>query len=198
MNSSLEQKLTALKLRRMREVVHSWRDGARTSPMGRWGSYGDPTITKRDIFYSVYAVLHAPAYRARYAENLKRDLPRIPFVPAAAWRDYVAAGARLAALHRDYEAVPRYPLQRVEEPGVTFTWAVDAQGMRLTADKTALRVNAALTLTGIPPAAFAYRLGNRSALEWVIDQYRGTVDPRSGPRHDPNDPARQQAIVELV
>jgi predicted helicase len=52
--------------------------------------------------------------------------------------------------------------------------------------------------TGIPPAVFAYRLGNRSALEWVIDQYRATTDARSGLRHDPFDPAHPQAIVDLV
>lgn len=70
--------------------------------------------------------------------------------------------------------------------------------MRLSADKTALRVNAALTLTGIPPAVSAYRLGNRSALDWVIDQHRPHSDPRSGLRHDPFDPADPQAAVRLV
>ncbi|HMA35501.1 MAG TPA: type ISP restriction/modification enzyme [Chloroflexia bacterium] len=160
--------------------------------------YGDPGIGKGDLFHYVYAVLHSPAYRARYAANLKRDLPRIPFVPAAAWSAYVAAGARLATLHRDYAAQPPYPLRRVETPGEPFHWAPDPRGLRLTPDRTALRVNAALTLAGIPPAVFAYQLGHRSALEWVVDQYRVAVDPRSGLRHDPTDPADPAAIVRLV
>jgi predicted helicase len=70
--------------------------------------------------------------------------------------------------------------------------------MRLSADRTALQVNGALTLAGIPPAVFAYRLGNRSALEWVIDQYRVSTDARCGLRHDPFDPDHPQAIVDLV
>ncbi len=70
--------------------------------------------------------------------------------------------------------------------------------MKLSKDKTALRVNDALTLTGIPPDVFAYRLGNRSALEWVIDQYRIKTDKRSGIRSDPNRPDDEAYIVRLV
>ena len=64
-----------------------------------------------------------------------------------------------------------------------------APEMRLSTDRTALQVNGALTLAGIPPAVFDYRLGNRSALEWVIDQYRVTRTPAAALRHDPSDPA---------
>ncbi len=70
--------------------------------------------------------------------------------------------------------------------------------MRLTKDKTALSVNPSLTLAGIPPEAFDYRLGNRSALEWVIDQYQVTEDPRSGIRSDPNRDDDPEYIVRLV
>ena len=70
--------------------------------------------------------------------------------------------------------------------------------MRLSKDKTALRVNASLTLAGIPAETFAYRLGNRSALEWVIDQYRVSEDARSGIRSDPNRPDDPEYIVRLV
>jgi predicted helicase len=69
---------------------------------------------------------------------------------------------------------------------------------KLSADKTNLRVNDSLTLAGIPPAAFEYRLGNRSALEWVIDQYRVTEDKRSGIRSDPNRADDPEYIVRLV
>ena len=70
--------------------------------------------------------------------------------------------------------------------------------MRLSKDKTALAVNSSLTLAGIPPEAFDYRLGNRSALEWVVDQYRVTEDARSGIRSDPNRDDDPEYIVRLV
>jgi len=70
--------------------------------------------------------------------------------------------------------------------------------MRLNKDKTELRVNDSLTLTGIPPAVFGYRLGNRSALDWVIDQYRVTEDARSGIISDPNREDDPQYIVRLI
>ena len=70
--------------------------------------------------------------------------------------------------------------------------------MRLTKDKRSLVVNPSLTLAGIPPEAFEYRLGKRSALEWVIDQYQVTEAPRSGIRRDPNRPDDPEYIVRLV
>jgi predicted helicase len=70
--------------------------------------------------------------------------------------------------------------------------------MRLNKDKTSLAVNEWLTLAGIPPETFAYRLGNRSALEWVIDQYQVSEDKRSSIRSDPNRPDDPEYIVRLV
>jgi predicted helicase len=70
--------------------------------------------------------------------------------------------------------------------------------MRLSKDKTAVRVNPSLTLEGVPPETFSYRLGNRSALDWVIDQYQVTEDKRSGIRSDPNRPDDPEYIVRLV
>lgn len=70
--------------------------------------------------------------------------------------------------------------------------------MRLNKDKTAQKVNDSLTLGGMPPEVFDYRLGNRTALEWVIDQYRLKTDKRSGIRSDPNRPDDEQYIVRLV
>ncbi len=70
--------------------------------------------------------------------------------------------------------------------------------MRLSKDKTTLAVNSSLTLAGILPETFEYRLGNRSALEWVIDQYRVTEDARSGIRSDPNREEDPEYIIRLV
>ena len=156
--------------------------------------YRDDTITKWDIFHYVYGLLHHPAYRERYQANLKRELPRIPFAPD--FRAFAAAGARLAQLHVGYEEQPEYRLAQMETPDMPLDWRVEK--MRLSKDKTQLRYNNFLTLDGIPAAAFGYRLGNRSALEWIIDQYRVKTDKRSGIVNDPNRGDDPEYIVRLI
>lgn len=156
--------------------------------------YADGSISKWDIFHYVYALLHHPAYRERYAANLKRELPRVPFAPD--FRAFAAAGARLADLHVNYERQPEYPLERTEQPGAALDWRVER--MKLGKDKRTLVYNDFLTLSGIPPAAFEYRLGNRSALEWIVDQYQVSTDRRSGITNDPNRPDDPQYILRLV
>ena len=154
--------------------------------------YSDPSITKWDIFHYVYAVLHHPEYRERYAANLKRDLPRIPYPPN--FREFATAGERLAELHVNYEQQTEYPLERVEKG--QLNWRVEK--MRLSKDKATLVYNEFLTLKGIPTEAYEYRLGNRSALEWVIDQYQVSTDTRSGITNDPNRADDPEYIVRLI
>ena len=149
-------------------------------------------IEKGDIFHYTYALLHHPDYRTRFAANLKRELPRIPMAPAS--RDYARIGAALMILHIDYEQQPEYPLER-RETG-QLDWRVEK--MALSKDKTQLKCNGFLTLSGIPPQVYDYRLGNRSALEWVIDQYRVSTDARSGIVNDPNRPDDPEYIVRLI
>jgi len=156
--------------------------------------YRDDTITKWDIFHYVYGLLHHPLYRERYQANLKRELPRIPFAPD--FRAFATAGARLAHIHVHYEDQPQYPLAQLETPGAPLDWRVEK--MRLSKDRTQLTYNRFLTLDGIPPAAFNYRLGNRSALEWIVDQYRVKTDKRSGIVNDPNRPDDPQYILRLL
>jgi predicted helicase len=156
--------------------------------------YADPSITKWDIFHSTYALLHDPEYRTRYAANLKRELPRIPFPPDL--QAFTKAGKRLMELHIDYEQQPEYPLEEIEQPKAA--WTLRVERMSLSKDKTELRYNDALTLRGIPAAAFEYRLGNRSALEWVIDQYRVSTDARSGIVNDPNRADDERYILRLT
>ncbi len=159
--------------------------------------YQDDTISKWDIFHYVYGLLHHPQYRERYQANLKRDLPHIPFAPQSSdFRAFATAGARLADIHVGYDDTPPYPLTIIETPGKPLNWRVEK--MRLSKDKTQIRYNDFLTLEGIPEKAFAYRLGNRSALEWVLDQYRVKVDKRSGIVNDPNRADDQQYIVQLI
>ncbi|MGA3164988.1 MAG: type ISP restriction/modification enzyme [Terriglobia bacterium] len=268
--------------------------------------YTDKKITKWDIFYYVYGILHHPGYRAKYAENLKRELPRIPLIGVAqtsvsqevcgssAGQDnsrgvsgkrnsalpdspgvilrseatknpgsaenantgvlrcaqndkdvfwaFAKAGKELARLHIDYEKVEPWPLKFIETTAVAavsdrrpavgtpplqdasvaaslprhggvkpplrnadlkvgatipLSYRVEDK-MRLAKDHRSLKVNDSLTLGGIPPETFEYRLGNRSALEWVIDQYQVTEDKHSGIRSDPNRPADPEYIVRLV
>ena len=157
--------------------------------------YADDTITKWDIFHYNYGLLHHPTYREKYEANLKRDLPHIPF--AEDFWGFANAGAQLADLHVNYESVPKYDkLKYIETPGMTVDW--DVEKMKLSKDKTQLIYNDFLTVDGIPPEVYDYRLGTRSALEWVVDQYRVKIDKRSGIRNDPNRADQPQYIVDLI
>ena len=156
--------------------------------------YGDEGIGKWDIFHYVYGLLHHPGYRERYQANLKRDLPRLPYAPDF-WA-FAKAGQRLGEIHVGYEKVDEYPLRFVETPDTPLDWRVEK--MKLSKDKTGIKYNDFLTLDGIPAKAFDYRLGNRSALEWVIDQYRVKTDKRSGIVNDPNRADDPEYIVRLI
>jgi predicted helicase len=109
---------------------------------------------------------------------------------------FAKAGKRLMELHIDYEKQPEYKLEEIETPKAK--WTLRVEKMSLSKDKTELRYNEALTLRGIPPQTFEYRLGNRSALEWVIDQYRVSTDKRSGIVNDPNREDDQRYILRLI
>ena len=166
--------------------------------------YQDDTIEKWDIFHYVYAFLHHPDYRERYQMNLKRDLPRLPYTPDF-WA-FAKAGQRLGEIHVGYEDVEEYPLDFVESPEIQLDWRVEK--MKLSkyvksschplGDKTQLVYNKFLTLDGIPAKAYEYRLGARSALEWVINQYCVKTDKRSGIVNDPNRADDPQYILKLI
>ena len=157
--------------------------------------YNDDTITKGDIFHYTYALLHHPIYREKYEMNLKRDLPHIPF--AEDFWGFAEAGAQLADLHVNYESVPKYDgLKYIETPGMTVDWRVEK--MRLSKDKMQLKYNDFLTLDGIPAEVYDYRLGTRSALEWVVDQYRVKTDKRSGIANDPNRADQPRYIADII
>ncbi len=127
--------------------------------------------------------------------NLKRDLPHIPFTDDF-W-GFANAGAALADLHVNYESVPKYDgLKYIETPGMRVDWRVEK--IKLSKDKAQLKYNDFLTLDGIPAEVYDYRLGNRSALEWVVDQYRVKTDKRSGIVNDPNCEIEPQYIIDLI
>jgi predicted helicase len=115
---------------------------------------------------------------------------------ASLFHAFAAAGKKLAELHVGYEQQPEFLSRRRENPQSPLNWGVEK--MRLSKDKSSLTYNDFLTLDGIPPETFEYRLGNRSALEWVIDQYQVSTDKRSGITNDPNRPDDPEYIVRLL
>ena len=126
--------------------------------------------------------------------NFKQDLLHIPFAPKF-W-EFVETGRRLAEIHIHYEDQPQYKLDLIETPNMPLDWHVEQ--MRFSKDKTQIKYNDFLTLDGIPAEAFQYRLGNRSALEWVVDQYRIKTDRRSGIENNPNRADDEEYIVNLI
>jgi len=133
---------------------------------------GSAPITKDDIFHYVYGVLHDPVYRETYAINLKREFPRIPFYPDFA--QWAAWGKALMDLHINYEEVEPWPLTRLDTPDEKAREAGVAPKPMLRADKDngIIRLDSETQLSGIPPEVWDYKLGNRSGLEWILDQYK--------------------------
>ena len=173
--------------------------------------YGDAGITKEDIFFYVYALLHHPEYRERYEDDLKKMLPHIP--RAAGFDTYASVGRELADLHVNYERVEPYPSVQEEASlhAPTDPWGryrIGERKMRFPKlgrrdkDFTRLEYNDYVTLTGIPAQAQGYSISGRSPLEWIIDRYHVKTDKASGIVNDPNDFLREQgrpdAVVDLI
>ncbi|MDB9303533.1 N-6 DNA methylase [Nodularia spumigena CS-591/12] len=159
------------------------KEGKRIDNITDWGlkqiqnHYQDKTITKIDIFHYTYAVLHNPEYRKKYELNLKRDFPRLPFYENFA--QWVNWGKQLMELHINYETVAPYKLTRVDiplkdTPSTSLRERQKTPKPKLKADKTKgnIILDDVTTLQSIPSEAWEYMLGNRSALEWILDQYK--------------------------
>jgi predicted helicase len=131
-------------------------------------------ITKEAIFQYVYGVLHDPVYREKYAQNLKRAAPRIPFYSNFwQWADW---GKELIDLHIGYEKIESFKLTRTNvKDGKSRKAGMQPKAI-LKCDRKAgsIALDKETTLSGIPKEAWAYTLGNRSALEWILDQYKET------------------------
>ena len=149
--------------------------------------YGDDGITKDAIFDYVYGVLHAPEYRERFANDLAKELPRIPF--AQDFHVFATAGSDLTELHLGYETCNEYPLD-VEFGTGELTdehFRLGTKAMRVSADGSSLAINEHVRLVGLPPEAHGYEVNGRTPLGWFIDRYRTTKDNQSGIVNDPND-----------
>jgi predicted helicase len=158
--------------------------------------YGNAKITRKQIFYYVYAVLYNPAYRKKYETNLKYDYPRIPFYDDfAQWTNW---GKHLLDLHIGYEKVKPYPLQVVnkERRHIEPKAILD---VNKTAGEIILDENT--KLTGVPKEAWEYTIGKRSALEWILDQYK-EKKPRSKTVAEQFNPYRfadyKERVIDLL
>ena len=159
-------------------------DGERVSNITQWGIAhinghyrqewgddfqalaGEDGITAEEIFAYTYAVLHNPAYRHEYAVDLLREFPRLPMYPD--FHHWAEMGQKLLDLHIGFESAEPYPLERHDRK------EVDPKRAILRADKSSgtITLDERTTLSGVPEKAWEYRLGSRSALEWVLDQYK--------------------------
>ena len=167
-------------------------------------------VTKDEIFFYVYGLLHSPEYRELYASDLKKQLPRIPMVSGRErFEAFADAGRELSKLHIGYEDVTPYPLT---ESSLGFTPSDAFQKFEVEKmkyggkpgawDKTRIHYNGHLDLEGIPEEAQRYMLGSRSALDWIVERYQVRTEKTSGIVNDPNDWAREhdqpRYIVDLI
>ncbi|WP_422490468.1 type ISP restriction/modification enzyme [Endozoicomonas sp. ALE010] len=168
--------------------------------------YNDATITKEDIFWYVYGILHSTEYKQRFAADLKKMLPRIPF--AGDFRAFSDAGRKLSEWHLNYETVEPFPLDEhggknqsllmIEDDDYRVSKMVFGKKGK-DKDKSVIVYNSNLILEGIPLEAYEYVVNGKSAIEWVMERYQVTVDKNSHIQNDPNQWSEDpRYIVDLV
>lgn len=192
------------------------RDAITDAVHGRFcTSYGSK-VTKEDVFYYVYGVLHSPEYRTRFAADLKKMLPRVPLTKDAKdFKAFSKAGRSLAEWHLNYETVDPWPVKEVSEKldldpeekykvqKMTFarpTPQQKAAGAKY--DKSTIVYNSHVLLKGIPLDAYDYVVNGKPAIEWIMERYQFTRDKDSGIVNDPNDWCKEhdqpRYIIDLV
>jgi predicted helicase len=185
------------------EDGYSVRDGITDYGLKHFQSaYDNSGITKEDIFYYVYGLLHSADYRTRFADNLSKQLPRIPAVKKESdfWA-FSEAGRSLGELHVNYETVEKYPVTFAEgalelahiDDAVKFFRVEKMKfgGKRPNLDKTVVHYNNNITITNIPIEAYEYVVNGKSALDWVMERQSVKIDKKSGIVNDANDYANE-------
>jgi predicted helicase len=162
-------------------------------------AYVGEQISKEDLFYYIYGLLHSPDYRERFKNNLSKELPRIPAVKTAAdfWA-FSKAGRALGDLHVNYETVDPYPVviaegdlrlaTEAQTDPETFYRVVKMKfgGKGKVKDKTTVHYNPKITMTGIPLKAYDYVVNGKPALDWVMERQSVKTDKASGIVNDAN------------
>jgi predicted helicase len=163
------------------------------------------SLTKEDIFYYVYGILHSPEYKSRFDSDLKKMVPRIPF--SQDFWAFSKTGRKLAHWHLNYETIEPFALQQTGELDLGDRAYYQVQKMQFAkkskeVDKTVITLNSRLYLSGIPLEAYDYIVNGKSAIEWVMERYQVTVDKDNSIRNDPNAWATESGqpdyIVNLV
>jgi predicted helicase len=174
--------------------------------------YG-PRVTKEEIFYYVYGILHSPEYRKTFANDLKKMLPRLPLVekPADFWA-FSEAGRKLADLHLNYEEQPKpaevkvagvekenFIVDKMRFETRKFGQGTWGDGKKWgEADKRVILYNADITVSAIPEKAYEYIVNGKSAVEWVMERYAVTSNKESGIKNDPNDWAAEHGNPRYI
>ncbi|MDB4066810.1 DEAD/DEAH box helicase family protein [Flavobacteriaceae bacterium] len=174
------------------------RDGLSDFILERAKKQYGKSITKEDIFYYVYGILHSSDYRKTFENDLKKMLPRLPLLdkPKDFW-SYSKAGRELAELHLNYESVAAYDDLDIE--------GIDSQNYQVqkmafgktkkeidgknktVADKSIIHFNSSITISNIPEKAYEYVVNGKPAIEWIMERYKITIDKKSGIKNNPND-----------
>jgi len=167
-------------------------------------AYPGKTITKDDLFFYIYGILHSSEYRTKYANNLSKELPRIPRVATfEQFKDFEEAGRKLADIHVNFEKQPRYQDVKIHmQPGASFKvtqmkWGkIPNKKGNDAKDKTRLIYNNDITIENIPLEAQEYVVNKKSALDWLVERCKVSIDKDSGIVNDFNKYGEEQGKPE--
>ncbi|WP_439690572.1 DEAD/DEAH box helicase [Curtobacterium sp. SP.BCp] len=180
------------------------RDNINDTALARYRELYGADVTADDVFVAVYGLLHSEDYRREFDADLKKMLPRIPELtdPGDFWA-FAQAGRTLSDLHLGYENAELHPLEfSAPVPADLRITKMKYGGKPGNLDRTQITVAPGLTISGIPMEAHHYKLGSRSALDWVVERYQVKTDKASGIVNDPNDWGAEHGnsayIVELI
>ncbi|MEN7547846.1 type ISP restriction/modification enzyme [Rapidithrix thailandica] len=167
------------------------RDGVSDFIFERTKKVYGKNVSKEDIFYYVYGILHSPDYRTTFANDLKKMLPRIPLVEDVRdfWK-FSKAGRQLAELHINYEEI--LPYDGVEVSGTdSGFYRVEKMRFPKKGQKDTIIYNSKIVVSNIPEKAYEYVVNGKSAIEWIMERYQVKTDKKSGIKNDPNDWAEE-------
>lgn len=160
-----------------------------------WDYYNKKSITKHDLFYYVYSILHHPGYQEKFANNLTREIPRIPMAPD--FTAFSSAGRHLADLHLGYETCKRHDLGTPKFLPKKFTklsFGLKTDGTKRVRDRAVIRADGSVLFDNVPETS--YRVNGRTPVEWIVDRYRVTTDKESGITNDPCTGTDIVAVIE--